>query len=148
MEGENQGKEFYSLGYQNKSGGWALRNKHFKTATKPNDISVIETGSDKVAVYEGFINFLSHLAIKRKLAPSTDIVILNSNSLKELGKDFIKVKGYKEIYGFLDNDAPGKKTFEYLKSELPTAKSYADVYTGFNDFNEYLVKKIRKSPER
>lgn len=141
LEGERQGKEFYSLGFQNQSGGWALRNKHFKTATKPNDISVIETGSGKVSVYEGFINFLSHLAIKGNMSPATDIIILNSNSLKEYGKNFIIKKGYKEVYSFLDNDSPGKKTFEYFKTELPLVVDCSEKYAHYNDLNELLVEK-------
>ncbi|MGI8634642.1 MAG: toprim domain-containing protein [Segetibacter sp.] len=139
LEGENNGKEFYSIGFRNRSGGWALRNKYFKMATKPNDISVIETGSNKISIYEGFMNFLSHLMLSRNVSPVTDVVILNSNSFKEIGKDFINKKGYDIVYSFLDNDQPGKKTLEYFKAELPIVTDCSGAYRGHNDLNEYLV---------
>lgn len=139
LEGENQGKEFYSIGFRNRSGGWALRNKYFKMATKPNDISVIETGSDRVSVYEGFMNFLSHLMLSRNVSPVTDVVILNSNSFKEIGKDFINEKGYNIVYSFLDNDQPGKKTLEYFKVELPMVTDCSGAYRSHNDLNDYLL---------
>jgi hypothetical protein len=143
LEGENQGKEFYSLGFRNRSGGWALRNKHFKTATKPNDISVIETESEKVSVYEGFINFLSHLMLSSRMSPATDVIILNSNSLKEIGKDFIKQKGYNQVYCFLDNDEAGRKTFQYFQKELPLVTNCSRVYGDYNDLNEYLIRRSK-----
>ncbi|RYG31091.1 MAG: hypothetical protein EOO01_35830, partial [Chitinophagaceae bacterium] len=56
--------------------------------------------------------------------------------------EFIKHKKYEEVYGFFDNDASGKKALKYFKDELPDGKviDCSDLYQGFNDFNDYLVK--------
>src|SRR5205085_12308238 len=62
-------------------------NKYFKMATKPNDISVIAIGSNKVSIYEGFMNFLrseehtselqsqSNLVCRLLLEKKNDVVV-------------------------------------------------------------------------
>lgn len=135
-------KEYFALGFANVSGGWELRNEYFKGCVGQKDISIISEEKNRVHIYEGFMDFLSALTIQGKEMAGADVIVLNSNSMKEPAKEFIKHKKYKEVYGFFDNDVSGKKALAFFKEELPDCKviDCSNLYQGFNDFNDYLVK--------
>jgi len=56
-------KTHVAFEFKNDSGGYELRNEFFKGSNSPKDISTIETKGKKVAVFEGFFDFLSSISL-------------------------------------------------------------------------------------
>lgn len=135
-------KEYFAIGFANVSGGWELRNEYFKGCVGQKDISTISEGKNRVHVFEGFIDFLSSLTVQGSDHAGADVIVLNSNSMKVPAKEFINHKKYEEMYGFFDNDVSGKKALQYFKEELSGCKviDCSNLYQGYNDFNDYLMK--------
>ena len=78
------GKTCYALGFKNDSGGYELRNKNFKGSGSPKDIRFIENGSNTLAVFEGFFDFLSYRSLYYKQQGHLgNFLVLNSASFFE-----------------------------------------------------------------
>ncbi|CAN5820086.1 toprim domain-containing protein [soil metagenome] len=135
-------KEYFALGFANVSGGWEVRNPFFKGCLGKKDISLIETGSNKVSAFEGFFDFLSFLSIAELNSIGTDILILNSTSMKGRGTEVLKDKNYIQVDTYFDNDIGGKTTLNFFKEELQGMEinTRNHLYEPYKDFNEFLVK--------
>lgn len=136
-------RQYCAIGFQNRSGGFELRNPWFKGSTSPKDISLIKNGSANVAVFEGFFDMLSSTTIPalRQLQRKTDVLVLNSVALMNRAVPIIGA--YKNIDLFLDNDSAGQKAKTILANEGVHFKDRSDLYKDFKDLNDYL----RYSPE-
>jgi hypothetical protein len=54
-------KKYSAIGFENTSGGFELRNEHFKGSTSPKDVTQISTAEAKdISVFEDFFSFLSY----------------------------------------------------------------------------------------
>ena len=73
------------------------------------------------------------------LNPSStcDTIVLNSLAL--LPRIQEKLKNYKQVESFLDNDEAGRKTFEVLKQFCPSIIDGSVRYQTQKDLNEWLV---------
>ena len=77
---ELYGKNYYAIGFKNDAGGYELRNEKFKASSSPKDITLIKNDAEKLAVFEGFFNFLSYQAIHQKQEqPNTNFLILKQH---------------------------------------------------------------------
>lgn len=77
-------KRYLAIGFENRSGGFELRNQHFKGSSSPKDVTQISFSTAKeVAVFEGFTSFLSYQTLHQKDAPLTNFLVLNSLSFFE-----------------------------------------------------------------
>ncbi len=130
-------QSFYAIGFQNRSGGIELRNNWFKGSSSPKDITFIDNGLDTVCVLEGFIDFLSLLALKPKTITNSNLLILNSLSL--IGKSITLLKKHKEVYLFLNNDQAALIAHEKLKAAGIESHDESEFYKGHNDLNDFLV---------
>ncbi|KFF76230.1 hypothetical protein HX13_00530 [Chryseobacterium sp. P1-3] len=142
-------KNLYAVGFANLSGGWELRNQFYKGAILKKDISIIscehhsdsqnqnENGKDgkNVAVFEGFIDALSFVEMRKKF--NGDLLVMNSIAL--LGKTKEHLKSYSEINLFLDNDNAGMKCRNEILQSFPNAKDCSEIYTNHKDLNEHLI---------
>ena len=54
-----------AIGFKNDSGGYELRNPYFKGSSSPKDITTFNNGAKEATVFEGFIDFLSFMAIHK-----------------------------------------------------------------------------------
>ena len=114
------GKHYQTLGFINQSDDFECRDKFFKgilktpSATDRNaakDISFIPGQQhDKVAVFEGFMDFLTVLTIKKMKVLPVDVIVLNMVNMRRRALDFIKGNDYQCVYTFFDNDSAGEKT--------------------------------------
>ena len=86
-------------------------------------------------VFEGFIDFLSYLALKSVEVCPCDVIVLNSNTNKEKAD----LSQYSTIYLTLDNDTSGKETAKYLMAKYPDAVDLSDRYAKHKDLNEFLT---------
>ena len=68
---------------------------------------------------------------------TSDAIVLNSLAL--LPRIQEKIKGYKQVESFLDNDDAGRKSFEVLKQFYSHVIDGSVRYGAHKDLNEWLV---------
>lgn len=143
-------RHYFSIAFENRSGGFEVRNPYFKGCLKGKDISYIpyekSITQNHVCVFEGFMDFLSYMTLKKDndnvvcIQPPCDYVVMNSvNNLK---KTLHVLEAYKYIHCYLDNDIAGVKTLEIFeglfgKSVINESLRYLD----YKDLNDYLKRK-------
>jgi hypothetical protein len=136
---ELYGRQYYAIGFKNNSGGFELRNEKFKASSSPKDITLIKNDADKVAVFEGFFNFLSYHAIHQKQErPNTNFLILNSTSFFE--KSLPLMQEYKRVHLYLDCDTTGQKCTQ--KAMAIDSEKFVDersLYTNYKDLNDWVM---------
>ncbi len=133
-------KNFYAIGFQNDSKGYELRCKYFKGSSSPKDVTLIKNNSDKLLLFEGFIDFLSWFSCKQFFSGNHDFLILNTLSFLNKGKALIKE--YNEVLLLLDNDEAGKKaTAELIGAGLSKCINMSTGYSEFKDLNDSLFRR-------
>ncbi len=132
---QNMKRTYYAIGFINDALGWEIRNMYFKGCVAPKAITTIKRGTDRLQIFEGFMDFLSWQTLNPSLA--CDTIILNSLAL--LPRIQEKIKGYKQVESFLDNDDAGRKSFEVLKQFYPQIIDGSVRYQAHKDLNEWLV---------
>ena len=132
---QNMKRTYYAIGFINDALGWEIRNMYFKGCVAPKAITTIKRGTDRLQIFEGFMDFLSWQTLNPSLA--CDTIILNSLAL--LPRIQEKIKSYKQVESFLDNDDAGRKSFEVLKQFYPQIIDGSVRYRTHKDINEWLV---------
>lgn len=132
-------KTYYALGFKNNAGGYELRNQNFKGSSSPKEITFIDNGSKDLAVFEGFFNFLSYLAlVDKQQAEKPNILVLNSTSFFE--KSLPKMQEHHRVKLFLDNDKTGNKyTQQALSMDQQKFSDERRLYQKYNDLNDWMV---------
>ena len=137
-------KNYYSIGFKNDLGGYELRNPYCKNCSSPKGITTIKNGAEKLAIFEGFFNFLSFIyLLPDPLNIAYDFCILNSLSFFEKTIDFLS--SYETIHLFLDNDDAGQKCSSVLLQTDNKFIDESDIYKNYKDLNEW-VKYMGKTP--
>ena len=141
-------KNLYTIGFENRSGGWELRNSFYKGSLLKKDISLInlnnQTENKNVAVFEGFTDALSFVEMKPFF--NGDLLVMNSISLLNRTKEHLKI--YSEIHLFLDNDKAGETCKNSILKSFPEAKDHSEIYTLHKDLNDYLLSKNKTKIEK
>ena len=133
-------REYKAVAFQNQSGGFELRNSWFKGSSSPKDVSYFNADSAQLAVFEGFIDFLSLKQLEKDgLSPGEQSDYLILNSLSFLSRNLEYMKGRESVSLFLDNDTAGQKAKRQLESAGVRLKDQSDLYRDFKDVNEYLI---------
>lgn len=129
--------DYRAIGFRNDSEGWELRNRERKISNSPKDITTIDRGSTRIAVFEGFFDFLS--AIMLGIGDQIDILVLNSVS--NLQRATAYILHHKAIDLFLDNDEAGRRATRQVAEIASSSRiyDYAPQYGQYNDLNEYLT---------
>lgn len=120
---ELSGKRWFGIGFKNECGGYEIRSAFHKLSSSPKGITSIKNGSDTVAVFEGFFDFLAFM------------VAAGKNDLKEY--DFIILNSL----AFLDGTRGILESYSNVL--LTWGNSYRDkssLYDGYDDLNDWLVK--------
>ena len=134
------GKPYFAVAFENVSGGWELRNRYFKGCRGCKDISYLPWSRDGLStecvVFEGFIDYLSALALG--IISGADTIILNS--VVNVNKAVPFLRGYKTINYYLDNDTAGQTALAELTVIYGSAViDRSTLYSEFNDLNDFLV---------
>lgn len=141
-------KNLYTIGFENRSGGWELRNSFYKGSLLKKDISLInlnnQTENKNVAVFEGFTDALSFVEMKPFF--NGDLLVMNSVSLLNRTKEHLKI--YSEIHLFLDNDKAGETCKNEILKSFPEAKNHSEIYALHKDLNDYLQFKNNTEIEK
>lgn len=132
-------RRYTAIGFQNKSGGYELRNDQFKGSCSPKDFSFIDNGKGQVLLFEGFFNFLSYFALQgSRNKPVSNFLVLNSLALLPKARDVLDAHSI--VHLFLDNDNSGKAA----KEQLLRNSKYKDAsrfYHGYKDVNDWWISK-------
>jgi len=146
IEYQIKDKKFVAIGFKNDQGGYELRSEYFKGSSSSKSPTLIKTGADMLAVFEGFFSFLSFQALLAKNASSlsafqqyknSDFLVLNSLAFLEKSRQ--KIESYKEVNLFLDNDNAGKEATFKTVAWSTKIRDRSELYKGHKDLNDYLV---------
>lgn len=145
------GKEYYALAFPNEAGGYEMRNPYFKGCMSPKSITIIRNKDevDACCLFEGFMDYLSfETGIRNGKVPiPTDryeCVVLNSVST--LSRAVPRLKKYKKIYCYMDNDDAGRKVVDFLREMNNwTIMDMMEQYPMYKDVNDLLRGK-KKMP--
>ena len=139
---DTRGKHYFGIGFPNIAGGYEIRNPFFKGGITPKDISLFHNEESKQScfVFEGFIDFLSFMMLRRKENDGLkrqDYLVLNSVS--NVKKALEPLSHYENVQCFLDNDEAGRKAYQVLLMGLkvPVIDS-SGLYADCKDLNEFL----------
>jgi hypothetical protein len=142
VDDQQQNRRNYSAaGWQNEKGGWELRSAGFKGCLGHKAVSYIPGDLNRMAVFEGYINYLSWLSDNPFAEHS--VVVLNSISM--LPEGIRLATGFPEIDLYFDNDGKGHETTAAFLTALPHAIDQYDIYEGYNDYNEKLIAENRQT---
>lgn len=138
---DNKGlaKHFFAAGWLNESGGWEVRNKYFKGCLGRKAITFLPGHPKSVAVFEGFINYLSW----RTENPDATQSIIVLNTLALLNSGLAKAKEFSSVDIYFDRDQAGFGATKELARALPYATDRAKCYEGFNDYNDKIVDSLK-----
>jgi len=127
---------FFAAGWQNELGVWEVSSiDRKKLCLGPKAISFIPNAERRLAVFEGFFNYLSWLTDNPFATDS--VLVLNSVALLEAGLK--KAEPFSEIFLFLDNDPTGQRATSAFRQAMPRAIDCSGIYTGYNDYNDKIV---------
>jgi hypothetical protein len=141
---ENQHGKFFAVGFKNDSAGYEIRNSVMK---KPiclgkKDITTIPGRVDELVMFEGFMDFLSFVEMKKFNGES--IIVLNSTakilSGIDVGRDMFSEA---MIKSYFDNDKAGQDATQTLKSSFDNVVDCSNEYSDHKDLNELLQYQIR-----
>jgi len=140
-------KKYFGFCWPNQSGGYEIRGageNTFKSVVGSKDLSIWPSTapqSDKAYIFEGMVDYLSALALKRKKTLPGLVIVLNTTNLVKRIVPYLKYETIKELLVFTDNDTAGKETFEVIQTMFPekTVRKM-DFYDDFKDVNDYLVQ--------
>ena len=105
-----------------------------------------EVTSDKVIVFEGFMDFLSWITEVKQQTPQYDCCILNSVS--NVAKALPWIMEHRNIATFMDNDQAGRETLQKIIDSVSESThdvcvyDMARLYEGYNDLNDKLSDEL------
>lgn len=146
---DTRGKHYFGIGFPNIAGGYEIRNSFFKGGITPKDISLFHNEESKQScfVFEGFIDFLSFMMLRRKENDGLkrqDYLVLNSVS--NIHKALEPLSHYENVQCFLDNDEAGRNAYLRLSKELGSSVlDSSSLYSDFKDLNDYLCAEVKHS---
>jgi len=138
---------FFALGFPS-GRGFDARSLMFKGFIGTGkDISIIAgTGEEdnnrrEVAVFEGFMDYLSLLTHRRSNALSEDAIILHSIALKRRAVAAITAGKYQSVSLYLDHDEGGRAATRFFMAETGrhNTTDASNLYQGYKDLNERLA---------
>lgn len=131
---------YYAVGWQNEHGSWEFSNaKGFKSCIGPKGISLIPGDAHQVAVFEGYMDYLSW----QKLHPDSRPTVIVLNAITMLGYAMERIGNFQTVDVYFDNDGPGRKCLQELKKEIPVAVDRSYEYQGYNDYNDKLKASLQ-----
>jgi len=131
-------RTFDGIGFQNDSAGFEIRSPCYKLSSSPKDITTKGTGNSKVAVFEGFMDFLTFRTLHRELeGEPRDFLILNSLSFFERARP--QLEEHQEISLYLDRDSAGLDATHYALSLSEKYRDESTLYKNHKDLNEWAM---------
>ena len=136
---ELKGRKYFGIGFQNKSGGFEIRNLHSKICLGKKDVTLIvndKKSKNEIVVFEGFFDYLTYRNLEKSDNSNCDFLILNSTAMLFMAEE--KLKQYEKISLFLDNDKNGKSVKSKIQSQYKNVEDCSLIYHDFKDLNEWF----------
>lgn len=152
------GKSYYALGFRNDAGGYELRNEYMKGSSSPKSPTTLSIHGNQpydtmdirqpsLAVFEGFMDFLSYLALAVLAGKITDFLILNSLSFFD--KQLPRMQEFNKVHLFLDNDSAGNKmTATALQLDPHKFQDERKLYKNYADLNEWCQQQGKSNRQQ
>lgn len=145
---EVRGRRYEAIGFANSSGGYELRDdKTFKGTVAPKDItSIFENKAKPVCLFEGFMDFLSFLSMKEKVANQCLVM----NSVSNIGRSihYLNERNITSVRAFLDNDDAGRKAVQEFVNAGFKVEDMAVYYRDFKDLNDFHISRVREQQKK
>lgn len=135
------GRKYFGVGFENNSGGFEIRNRYSKICLGKKDISLIDNEKNlenEIIIFEGFFDYLTFRMINDEEC-LLNIMVLNSTSL--LFKVQEKLKDYKKLILYFDNDANGRTHISNMRKRFAEVEDRSFIYEECKDLNEWFVLK-------
>ncbi|MES2330726.1 MAG: toprim domain-containing protein [Bacteroidota bacterium] len=136
-------RKYTVIGFQNSAGGYELRSANFKGSSSPKEVTLIgKDFSKEIAVFEGFMDFLSYQAIHHRkfiMLPKQQPNFLILNSIGFFEKIKPRLEQHPSIHLYLDRDNKG---LVVTKEAIALSRKYRDestIYKNHKDLNEFLM---------
>lgn len=138
LEFELRGRIQRAIGFPNDSGGFELRNERLKASISPKASSLLTNGASRLAVFEGFFDFLSYRSLKEAPSKVEDYLVLNSTAF--FSKGLPVMMNYQHVDLYFDRDDTGiRLTREALQIDAQKFHDRSNLYSHYKDLNEMLV---------
>lgn len=132
-----KGQNYFAIAFQNNSLGYELRSKYTKICIGKKDITIIKNNSNRLLIFEGFMDYLSYKNSSHYNTENLDFLILNSVAM--INKCVEILLSYEEIELYLDNDNPGKTYTQETLKKYNNCIDKSNIYFKYKDFNEYHI---------
>ena len=141
---EVRGRRHEAIGFANSSGGYELRDNHlFKGTVAPKDITpIFEDMEQPVCLFEGFMDFLSFLSMKKEI--TSVCLVMNSVSNVARSIHYLNKRNITSVRAFLDNDDTGRKAVQEFVNAGFKVEDMAVYYKDFKDLNDFHISRIRE----
>lgn len=140
---EMNGKNCFAIGFLNDAGGYELRNVFFKGSSSPKAITHLKNGAETLAVFEGFMDYLSYLTMPEfKSSQAMDFLILNGVAFFK--KSLPLMNSYNRVMLYLDNDTAGQNCSRMARLQRERFTDESSLYKNENDLNDFLVNRSAK----
>jgi len=134
-------KKYFGIGFKNDANGYEVRNKYSKICIGRKDITTIKNKSNNLRIFEGFMDYLSFIEMKKTLEEQlSDYVILNSVSM--IFKLEKIIENYEKIELYFDNDEAGNRATNEIKQLNPYAEDNRVLYQNYKDLNDFIIGKF------
>ena len=145
---EVRGRRHEAIGFANSSGGYELRDNHlFKGTVAPKDITpIFEDMEQPVCLFEGFMDFLSFLSMKKEI--TSVCLVMNSVSNVARSIHYLNERNITSVRAFLDNDDAGRKAVQEFVNTGFKVEDMAVYYRDFKDLNEFHVSRVREQQKK
>jgi len=136
---QKQRKHFFAAGWQNENGSWEIRSTlDFKACLGHKGVSFIPGSEQSLAVFEGFMDFLSW----RYDNPFAEESVLVLNSVNLLQHGISKATAFEMVSIFFDHDPSGRAATKTFMDAVLQTIDCSPVYEGYNDYNDKLVAEL------
>jgi hypothetical protein len=145
LDSKPREKPYFGLAWKT-SAGWEVRNPKFQGTIGGKGLTWLPGREPGVAVFEGFMDYLSALTHYKKSSFSCTVLILNSVAL--IMEALPQLLEAPVVHWYGDNDVAGERVLRLLRQALPAGRVQArnEEYRGYKDFNDFLTKTSPAKP--
>jgi hypothetical protein len=145
IEGKPREKPYFGLAWKT-SAGWEVRSQGFQGTIGGKGLTWLPGREPGVAVFEGFLDYLSALTHYKCSFFRCTVLVLNSVSL--LMEALPQLLEAPVVHWYGDNDEAGERALRLLRQALPPGRVQAhnEEYRGYKDVNDFLTKTPPSKP--
>lgn len=136
---------YFGVGYPSGT-GFEVRNALFKGFVGTSKSVTFHDcpNSTKLMIFEGFLDFLSYLSLKKLADPECAVLVLNSTNLWRQALPYLQNDRFEQVVLFLDNDKAGDAVTRKLFENVDDSSKLADMrvrYADYEDLNAWWLRK-------